>query len=329
MRQLVYIVLWLSVHTISTSHASINYQQLLPTVSEKNPDLMFVKSRDLGCLSAQFLEIIESTFQPYNFVEINMTDSTGIAAQIFPQVYTLEPRTEIFEKESKRFAQYSNVHLKPGNLNKTVAYLLSTLEDKTVIVLNKPTYKDLARLEKIIINDNTIIILDDARLLYQPIASTKNTFVEQYPTLEYALEKLLAINPHYQCALIYDALIFFDKNENITVSPLVRAATLSRLYNDKNFETNELLEAELCIAHAQDKEMQTLEDLALAWTDTWSKAAGFSRHLPLWHGLMCLAHDNFPKAHAQFKEAKERGITTWRIDWYLAMAETGCFFGIK
>jgi hypothetical protein len=110
---------------------------------------------------------------------------------------------------------------------------------------------------------------------------------------------------------------------------VIRAATMSRLYNGTNYENNDILLAELCIANAQGKEKDALINLGLNCVEDWGKTAGLSRHNALWYGLELLSHDDFAKAHAYLREARIRGLTHWRIDWYIAMAEAQCFFAIK
>lgn len=220
--------------------------------------------------------------------------------------------------------------------------MLEKLKDKPVIFLdahysmgetakgncNTPILKEL-EIIKNSPHNNAIIIIDDIRMFYQPIADVKKTFAQGYPTLNTIVDAILAINTDYQCAIIYDTLVAFTAQENITVSPLINALTISRLYDGTNYDIYDVLQAELDIAHAKDKEKDVLIDLANRWIEKWSENIGLSRHYGLWLGLILLANEQFAQAKAYLQEAKKRGLSDWRIDWYIAMAEAGCFFGIR
>lgn len=193
---------------------------------------------------------------------------------------------------------------------------------------NTPIIEELEIIKKSS-HKNAILIIDDTRMFYKPITNVKETFMDGYPTLNTIVDKILEINPNYQCAIVYDTLLAFPAQENITVSPLVRALTMSRLYDGTNYDIYDVLEAELCIASAKEDEQETLIDLATSWIEKWSEQAGLSRHYDLWYGLILMANEEYAKAHAYFQEGKKRGLNDWRIDWYIAMAEAQCFFGIR
>ena len=156
-----------------------------------------------------------------------------------------------------------------------------------------------------------------------------DTFADGYPTLNQIVEKILTINDTYKCAIVYDTLIAFPDQDNITVSPTVKAITMSRLYDGSNYLIDDIILAELCIAHAKNKEKEAIADLAERWIEPWSESAGLSRHYALWYGLLLLEHEDYTKANKYLLEAKKRGIRDWRIDWYIAMSEAQCFFDIR
>jgi hypothetical protein len=166
-------------------------------------------------------------------------------------------------------------------------------------------------------------------MFYTPLKEVKNTFMEGYPTLNQIVDLILAINPTYQCAVIYDVLIAFPAQENISVSPIVQALTISRLYDGTNYDIKDVIAAELHIAHAQGKEKEALIDLAVRWIEKWSEGAGFSRHYDLWYGLILMVNEEYAKAQAYFREGKKRGLSDWRIDWYIEMAKAELFFSIR
>lgn len=322
------------------------YYQLIPAYDEDNPDLWFIKSRKAQAISLEepFLRMVEEAFQTPMFIETGtyQGDTTALAATIFPHVYSIELSRELFEKARKRFAKNEQIHLYEGDSVKLLPYLLKLSKERMMLFLdahfsmgstvkgevNTPILSELTILKESKIAD-AIILIDDTRMFYEPINCVEKTFIEGYPTLNEIVCKLQDINPHYQCALIYDVLIAFPADQKIVVSPLVRALTMSRLYDGHNYEMEDVLKAELFIAYAQGEEKESLLELAQAWVEPWSATAGLSRHYALWTGLIMLAQEQYDKGLAYLQEAKKRGLSDWRIDWYIAMAQAQCFFAIR
>jgi len=320
--------------------------QLIPSYDEKDPDLTLTKSRKTGSMSLDesFLEMIESVFQTPIFIETGtyLGDTAAYAATLYPHVHSIELSKNLFEKAKKRFKNNKNIHLYQGDSAKSLASVLKNCKEKATIFLdahyslgntaqgdtNTPIIEELERIKQSGIQD-AILIIDDTRIFYHPVGDVTNSFVEGYPTLVQMVEKIQDINATYQCALIYDALVAFPAQENITVSPLIRALTLSRLYEGDNYEIEDVLKAELFIASVKDEEKEILLELANTWVEQWSQAAGGSRHYALWAGLIMLAQENYAKALEYLQEAKKRGLNDWRVDWYIAMAQAQCFFAIR
>ena len=287
--------------------------------------------------------MLKTIFSISTFIELStyLGDTAQKAAAHFSIVHTIESRDELIEQTKKRFLNQEKIHFHHGDIATILPQLRQLSNDQVIIFIDSPyqTTKKRKNETKPIIKEleiikksnfiNPIIIIDDIRMFYKPLVDVSKTFIHNYPTLNEIVEKILAINPTYQCAIIHDALIAFPAQENITVSPLVKAITMSRLYDGHNYNINEVIAAELCIAHAQGQEKTALINLAEQWIEKWSEAAGLSRHFSLWYGLILMVNEEYGKAHAYFKEAKKRGLTDWRIDWYLAMAESGCFFDIR
>ena len=152
--------------------------------------------------------------------------------------------------------------------------------------------------------------------------------LEEPSTLNEIIEEILKINEQYQCACLYNTLIVFLNHTKITISPLVRAITISSLYDGHNYLIDDVLKAELCIAKAKAEEKDALEELGEDWLERCNDTAGLSGHHALWAGLINLENEKYPKAKEYLIEARKRGLNHWRIDWYIAMAETQIFFDI-
>lgn len=316
----------------------INWHSVLPPVSE-NPDFSFKISKKTDYLTKEFLEDIERGLCIDTCIELRTFtgETTNILSTIFKTVYSLESRKTFFENAKQRFKKNNNVFLYNGNSAEHLPSILKKTPSRTLVIINTPyNYSDITSPKSLLLKELTlikqsgqtpIILMDDVRLLYD---SKKNSHLKLlYPSLETVISHLLEINPTYQIAIIYDTLLAFPSQYNLTVSSVVQAATISRIYNEKSFDDQEILEAELAIAHAQKEEQEALLELGKIWIESWTKPFGMSYHLPLWVGLITLNYDQFPTAYAYLKEAKERGLTHWRIDWYLSLAESRSFFNIK
>ncbi len=329
------------------------YKNLLPKVNEKNSKFVFVRSREPESMSLenQFLKMLHANTNASFFIETGTHHgyTTSQAATIFvpnhikgPCVHSVELSETLFSKAQEKFKNNKNICLYQGDSVQVLPIMLQKVIDKPIIFLdahfsmgdtaqgtaNTPIIDELEIIKQSKFN-NAILIIDDIRMFYYPMSDVKGTFIENYPSLNTIVEKILEINASYQVAVIYDTLIAFDSHEQIEVSPVVRAITMSRLYDGKNYDVEEVLRAELCIALANNNERENIIDLANRWIEPWSEKQGLSRHIPLWAGLICLANEQFTQAVNLFKEAKKRGFIDWRIDWYIALAEGQCFFGFR
>ncbi len=322
------------------------YYQLLPEIDEENPDISFIRSRNLKTFSLEngYLLMLEEATHAICFIETGtyLGDTTEIAAKHFPIVHTIELGKELFEKAKKRFSKKKNIALHLGDSAELLPSILKQIKDKTVIFLdahfsmgatakgndNTPILTELNHIKKSK-HTNSIIIIDDIRMFYEPLITLDDNFMEGYPSLNTVVEKILEINPHYKIAIVYDTLIAFTQEEHITVSPVIRAATMSRLYDGTNYLPEHVLRAELCIAESKDTQKDMLLELGDHWVEKFSESVGLSRHYALWAGLILLENEEYTKAKEFLVEAKKRGLKDWRIDWYIAMAEAQCFFDIR
>lgn len=323
-----------------------DYYTVLPTVKERNPHLQFIQSRDSESMSLrqEYLKMLSNTFKATIFVETGtyLGVTTELASRYFSRVYTIELSQELYEQAQEKFHNNAKIRLYQGESAEILPNIINNFHEQAIVFLdahfslgntakgknNTPIIDELYKIKQTGFK-NHILIIDDIRMFYNPIAGVEQTFMEGYPSLHQIVDAILTINPEYQCAVLFDTLIAFPAHEHITVSQAVKAATMSRLYDGINYEIQDILQAELCIANTQAKEKNSLVNLGLTCVEEWSKAAGLSRHNALWYGLILLAHEEYAKAHAYLREAKIRGMNHWRIDWYIAMAEAQCFFAIK
>ncbi len=321
------------------------YYELLAPIAGDAPDLFFIKSRNLKNFSLEnnYLSMIEEATHAIYFLETGtyLGDTTDKASRHFPRVITIELSKELFETAKKRFSKKKNITIHQGDSAQLLPKILETMKDKAVFFLdahfsmgetakgneNTPIITELNHIKKSKITHATIII-DDIRMFYEPLITLTDNFMQGYPSLNEIVEKILEINPNYQFALVYDTLIAFTPDNQITVSPIVHATTMSRLYDGQNYLIEDVIKAELCIAKAQGDDKASLMELGECWVEKFSQEVGLSRHYALWAGLISLSNQNYDKAKEYLFEAKKRGLDHWRIDWYLAMAHAQCFFDI-
>jgi hypothetical protein len=217
----------------------------------------------------------------------------------------------------------------PASSTYTLSFSATKNPDKAVIFLagnnrqsnpnNTSILNELALIKQCEIN-NPIIILDNAHLFYTPLCPIKNSIFQTLPTLKEYIQAILQINPDYQFACVHDTLISFT-NAHYTVSPLCHACSVSRLYDEIDGSIADILTAEAIIAQAEGSEKKALDDLAEHYTEAWGQRIGLSRHYPLWKGLMLLHEKNYSAALDQFQEAYKRGLTHWRIAWYMRLVK--------
>lgn len=321
------------------------YYDLLPEIG-KNPHITFMRSRNPENMSLEdsFLKMMAEATHAQTFIETGTYkgDTTAKAAQYFKYVHSIELGTDLYEQARNRFKWQSRVGLYQGDSAQVLPTVLKKIKGKTLIFLdahfslfdtaqgnqNTPIITELEVIRKSGVKD-AIIIIDDMRMFYTPQIEVKNTFIEGYPTAHDLVKKILEIDPEYQCAIVYDTLIAFPTADAITVSPVVKAATISRLYEKNNYAIEHVLEAELCIAQSSDVEKQAFIDLAEICYEPWSAAPGFSSHYNLWYGLILMEHQEYAKALAYFQDAQLRGFYHWRLEWYMLMAQANCFFDIR
>lgn len=289
-----------------------------------NPQLSFIngKSWDLCTLDEAFIAMLAHTFAPLNVVETGTFkgDTIDRFRKYVPFKYTIELSKELFEGVVKRFENDRTVYPYHGDSAQVLPTIIQQLRGKTLFFLdahfsgngtakgpeNTPILTELQLIKAGGITD-AILVIDDIRMFYKPVASVRGSIMEGYPSLAEIINKILEINPDYMFAVIADDLVAFTDSK-ITVSEVTRAATISRLFDGSNFSKEEVSAAETSIAKAQGIERATLQILAEFCTEAWSKEAGLSRHYPLWYGLILQNEGNNAKASQYFREAKERGL---------------------
>lgn len=314
----------------------------IESTSANKPSLSFIhsKEQDLCSLNEQFLSMLADAFNAEIFVETGTFtgDTTARAARYFKTVHSIELADRLYEFAKQRFANNKQIQLYHGDSAVLLPSIVKTLTKKTMFFLdahfsggatvkgneNTPILHELEIIKQSGMK-NAILLIDDIRLFYDSLGQVSGTNVEGYPSTTQIINKILEIDSSYHFAIVSDVLIAYPATETIIATPITHAATISRLFDGTNLDINDVIKAETCIAHAQGQEKETIQKLADLFVSQESITMCIARHYPLWYGLTLLADGQYEKASVEFKKAKQSGLTHWRIDWYITMAESHTF----
>lgn len=311
----------------------------------------FVDNKTNGALDKQFIQKIVDTFKVDTFFETGTytADTTINAVPFFKSVFTVELHEELFKAAQLRLAPYKSVHIYHGkspdiikavgpSLDGTVLFWLDAhySGEGTALSFNNPNAshavtairEELAAIKEINIKD-CVILIDDIRGFGTEIAGVEYLGCWAYPTLQEVESALRIINPDFECALLGDMLLAYDKFKyQPTFSETVKACTKTRLYNGYNVTDQELLVLEEKIRNAPRHEKEYIKTLYNRMTDY--KDPMFWHDL--WYGLVALGEKNYAQARTAFMKVKVRNqyfnkdrqsdskviaYDHWRIDHYL------------
>lgn len=235
------------------------------------PDMVLSVAKDWecdGCLTLSFMSKIKELFKATIFVETGtfLGETTLQASSIFEDVYSVELSPTLYQNCANLFKSTNNIHLHEGDSALFLEKILPSLKGITVFWLdahfsNGPTAygaKETPIIEELIAIKNSqirngIIMIDDMRYFF------KNNLYSDWPSFTKTCELILDINPHYKIALFGDVLIAFPQSANITVSPLIWACTLSRLYDENNKLPIDSTIIDQLIAQSSDEELEALQ----------------------------------------------------------------------
>jgi len=251
-------------------------------------------------LRYDFLKRIQELFKPDLFIETGTYygATTINASQVFNEIYTVELSDYLFEKNLTKFKAYPSIHAFRGRSEKFLENILATLKDKKMVFwldahysggetsfADKftPIIEEISAIEKSGIK-NSIILVDDIRYFYQEYAP--------YPPLVEIINLILEISDTYQFAVLGDTLIAYPSEENVTISPVVHACTLSRMFSEDPNLAIDIVTTEKNIANATGEELQEIERLYNQLS--WEEASGVNRGTyHWWYGLTRLYKDNY------------------------------------
>lgn len=285
-------------------------------------------------LDAPLMEKLVSLFGIETLVETGTFEgkTAALASRYFKEVHTIELSHQLFKKASKRLKKLSNVHQYEGHSGDLIKTIGPKLKGKTLFWLDahysgggtaKGTTNSAIRDEIAAIKEsglkNSIILIDDIREFQGKPESV--AFFGGYPSIKELKELLLTVNPDYELWVLGDMAIAYSKTENITVSPLVKACTLSRSFDGQEIDAEVVIAEEQILKNsARIPEASVIDALHTAYSIRQNETPNTAHYL-LWEGLVLSGREEYSKAIECMRKAISYGYDHWRVYWYLANAQ--------
>ena len=167
--------------------------------------------------------------------------------------------------------------------------------------------------------DQVIVLIDDIRLFTKASdAVSGHDSVLGYPTLIEIYAKLLEVSPEFELYVIEDVAIGFSRAHPVTVTPLVRACTVSRFADEAGFAPADITASEQTIMHASGTELAAIESLPEDFLAT--EKLGFGYHYRYCLALTLLGRGQHAKALLEFARIFGMGYRSSRIELHIADA---------
>jgi hypothetical protein len=291
---------------------------------------------------SSFFQTLKIACDINTFVETGtyLGDTTALAADVFPHVHTIELLPFFYHKAIKRFEHDTHVQVHLGDSAKIFPALLPTLAtsqhralfwlDGHVMDCQSEDEKEFSTTEYTPIMQELrnikgsnlkkdILLIDDIRLFGSLL---DNKRIQLAGKIEYPLlaDVCALLQETYSFRVFGDILLAYDKSIPLHFSPVVDACTISRMFDGNNYTTQEILDAEYIIAHAQGQELQSLQSLYKDFSAPWRQWYNKSPHYNLWYGLILQKNGDHANACLQFQEVIQLGYNHWRVFWYLAQS---------
>lgn len=310
-------------------------------------DLTFTNHKDrAGSLERVFLQELIKTFGTPVFVETGSTngDTLTQAAALFSQVHTVKRQAAVAKNIKHHFARQPHVTVYQGNSYEAFMKMLPALKNQKLLFYLGDHYdknkqripenplmieniteirRELAAIKQCGIS-NCVILIDNIHQFGSTVDTKMYAGYWAYPSLSEVYKSLLAINSNFEYALIGDMLLAYDKHTSVARSPLVKACTISRLFDDAQYNEDDLLQAEKTIAAAQGTERAYLKQLCQN-----TMACSFKEfHAQLWYGLLSLDEKSYSEALRSFDNVLARPYDHWRIKHYRMLTRKSCALSV-
>lgn len=287
----------------------------------------FVAHKTNGALEKEFLKHLKNVFSINVFIETGTYNggTTEIAADIFDQVYTVELHEGMAKTAQSRFKNRPNVIASQGTSPEFLQKIIPTIDshkrlmifldahfcgDGTAVDKEGPNHQDgitaiRKEMEAIKQSGRTdaVIIVDDIRGFGSKINDQLYVGCWAYPSVQELVAAARSINEHYSCYLLGDMLLIFDaRYYQLEFSEVVKACTMSRLFDGCNATPQQLKDAETIISRASGEEKEFIKQLCQVMV----KYSDPEFHHHFWLGLIALNEGNSDLANQLFNEVKKR-----------------------
>lgn len=293
-------------------------------------------------LEQSFLKQLQEIFNISIFIETGTFygNTTAEAASIFSTIHTIELNPSLVQCARNRFAHQRHITVHQGNSPEIFKTLLPELKSQGCILFFLDAHysggntvagpegtsaadgitairKEISAIKQSGIQ-NCVILIDDIRGFGTRTEGQDFLGCWAYPPLKEVCDKLREINNNFESVLIGDILLTFDKTQHIVpFTPMVKACTISRLFDGSNYSEKDLLEAEKTIAASQGKERAFIKQLC----QNMNVYKDPEFHHQLWYGLLSLSEHRTDEAAQAFDKVLERSYKHSRIQYYADQAK--------
>ena len=285
-------------------------------------------------LRPEFLKEMAQMFGAEVFIETGtfMGNTADAARNIFREVHTIEMGQDLYHAAEQRFARFDNCHVYQGDSPDILRKILPEINGKVLIWLdahyskgitargetNTPIISELQAIKESGKND-AIILIDDIRN-FQPADpdTDNNSALHGYPLLQQVCNMIAGINKEYKFVVLGDIALAYPSVSIVSISPIIQACTVSRLFDGDDKVIDTVFSAEVSIAEAQGQEREAFQIQAESVLATGGGHLG--GHYRLWYGLILVKENRYSEACNEFQQAIDRGCNHWRVLWYLAQA---------
>ena len=269
-------------------------------------NFQIIKNRMQTHLTSSSLQKLRNTFQIKTFIETGtwLGYTSCEASKVFDHVYTVEILEKRYNEAQIVLGSKKNVLQYLGNSPDFLNHILPTIETPVLLWLDahwKTTDNseatailgELDALKKAYLK-NAIIMIDDIRDFLKD---------SDYPSTSQIFEKILSIDGSYKIILMGDILLAYPSSYTVTISPLVRACTLMRLFYEDQSLPIDRIQEEKIIAEAQGNEYKTLQSLSKDLKQFSKSDLGYSTYV-YWYSLALKQRGNNAEAQKQLASLK-------------------------
>lgn len=293
---------------------------------------LFLKPTKTGgwSLRADFLTELAQLFHADVFIESGTSygGTTNAAKGIFKEIHTIELEDSFYAKAYARFVQDSHVHVYHGDSGQLLPHILNGLKERKIVCWldghysggttakgqsNTPILQELQALENAHRSD-AIILIDDV-CCFRPSMQEIPDVALGYPTIQELKQAVLRINPAYQFIIYGDIAMAFPPEYIIEISPLIQAMSMSRMFDEKSLEYDQVFACEGIIA---SKTMPA--ELEALWDNCTYHFGWHRAHAYLWYALSLFTAERYGEAYDNFIQVLDSGYTHWRVSWYAMQA---------